>query len=78
MLMMIMISMNMLLVCLHTTADTLFIVLKDLICCDLPLSCCRGQAYMMVLQLCKKKVETGTLIRKEVPAAFPVHCLAHY
>ena len=27
--------------------------------CDLSLSCCSGQAYMMVLQLCKKKVKTG-------------------
>ena len=62
----------------NTTAETLSVVLKDLLIrCDLPLSCCRGQAYDGAGAMQGKRKGLATLIRKEVPAALPVHCLAH-
>ncbi len=39
----------------NTTAHTLSVVLKDLLTRNLPLSLCRGQAYMMELQLCRER-----------------------
>ena len=62
----------------NTTAETLSTVLKDLLIhCDLPLSCCRGQAYDGAAAMQGRRKGLATLIRKEVPAALPVHCLAH-
>ena len=62
----------------NTTASTLHLVLKDmLIRCNLPLSLCRGQAYDGASAMQGKRKGLATLIKNEVPAALPVHCLAH-
>ena len=45
--------------------------------CNLPLSFCRGQAYDGAAAIQGKRKGLATLIRNEVPAALPVHCLAH-
>ena len=61
-----------------TTADTLSVVVKDLLIrCNLPLPLCRGQAYDGASAMQGKRKGLATLIKKEVPAALPVHCLAH-
>ena len=61
-----------------TTAKTLHVVVKDmLIRCNLPMQLCRGQAYDGASAMQGKRKGLATLIENEVPAAFPVHCLAH-
>ena len=61
-----------------TTANTLYVVVKDLlICCNLPLSLCQGQGYDSASAMQGKRKELATLIKNEVSAALPVHCLAH-
>ena len=62
----------------NTTANTLAIVLKDLLTrCALPLSLCRGQAYDGAATMQGIRSGLATVIRTEVPAAISVHCLAH-
>ena len=52
--------------------------MKDILTrCNLPLSLCRGQAYDGAANMQGKRKGLATLIRNEVPAALPVHCLAH-
>ena len=67
------------LVCLpDSKAITLHLVVKDILTrCNLPLSLCRGQAYDGAANMQGKRKGLATLIRNEVPAALPVHCLAH-
>ena len=61
-----------------TTADTITTVLKDiLVRCALPLSFCRGQAYDGASNMQGIRRGVATQIRKECPAALPVHCFAH-
>ncbi len=61
-----------------TKAETLFSVLKDMLTrCSLPLSLCRGQAYDGAATMQGRRKGLATLFRNEVPAALPVHCLAH-
>ncbi len=62
----------------NTKAETLFMVLKDMLTrCNLPLSLCRGQAYDGAATMQGKRKGLAKLVRNEVPAALPVHCLAH-
>ena len=62
----------------NTSASTLHLVLTDMLLrCNLPLSLCRGQAYDGAAAMQGKRKGLATLIRNEVPAALPVHCLAH-
>ena len=67
------------LVCLpDTKASTLHLILKDtLLRCNLSLLLCRGQAYDGAATMQGKRKGLATLIRNEVPAALPVHCLTH-
>ena len=61
-----------------TTAKTFHVVVKDLLLrCNLPLPLCRGQAYDGASAMQGKRKGLATLIKNEVPAALPVHCLAH-
>ena len=61
-----------------TTAKTLHAVVKDLLLrCNLPLLLCRGQAYDGASAMQGKRKGHATLIKNEVPAALPVHCLGH-
>ncbi len=61
-----------------TKAETLFSVLKDMLTrCSLPLSLCRGQAYDGAATMQGRRKGLATLFRNEVPAALPVHRLAH-
>jgi len=61
-----------------TKADTLYTVITDILtCCALPLSMCIGQAFDGASNMQGKRNGLATKIRKEVPAALPVHCLAH-
>jgi len=61
-----------------TKADTLYTVVTDILTrCALPLSMCRGQAFDGASNMQGKRNGLATKIRKEVPAALPVHCLAH-
>ena len=62
----------------NISAQTLSEALKDiLVCCNLPLSMCRGQAYDGAAAMQEKRKGLATLIGKECPAAVPVHCFAH-
>jgi len=61
----------------NTTADTIVSVIKDLICCILPLPLCRGQAHDGASAMQGRKKGVAMQIRVEVPAALPVHCFAH-
>ena len=62
----------------NTTAATLFIVVKDMLTrCSLTLADCRGQAYDGAATMKGKRSGLATRICKEIPAALPVHCLAH-
>ena len=62
----------------NTASDTLVEVLKDLLIrCILPLSLCRGQAYDGAANMQGRGKGVATQIRKEAPAAVPVHCFAH-
>lgn len=61
-----------------TTANTLVVVLKDLLIrCSLPLSLCRGQAYDGAANMHGRRKGLSTRIWNENPAALPVHCFAH-
>ena len=61
-----------------TRSDTITMVLKDrLIRCDLPLSLCRSQAYYGAANMQGVRKGVATEIRKECPAAVPVHCFLH-
>ena len=52
--------------------------MKDILTrCALPLSLCRGQAYDSAAAVHERRKGLSTLIRSDVPAALPVHCLAH-
>lgn len=46
-------------------------------CCGLSLSLCLGQAYDGASAMQGRRKGLATLIKTEVPAALPVHCLAH-
>ena len=62
----------------NTTAATLSIVIKDMLTrCSLPLANCRGQAYDGAATMQGKRSGLATRICNEIPAALPVHCLAH-
>ena len=67
------------LVCLpDTKASTLHLILKDtLLRCNLPLLLCRRQAYDGAATMQGKRKGLATLIRNDVPAALPVHYIAH-
>ena len=61
-----------------TKAETLFVALKNVLsCCELPLSLCRGQAYDGASAMQGRRKGLATFIKTEVPAALPVHYLAH-
>ena len=61
-----------------TTANTITVVMKDiLIRCSLPLNHCKGQAYDGAANMQGKRKGVATQIRRECPAAVPVHCMAH-
>ena len=62
----------------NTTADTITHVLKDLLIrCDLSVCTCRGQAYDGAADMQGRRKGVATQIRRENPAALPVHCFAH-
>lgn len=62
----------------NTTAETLFSIIKDiLVRCNLSLLHCRGQAYDGASNMQGKRSGVATRIRKEQPAAIPMHCFAH-
>ena len=62
----------------NTTANTITSVLKDLLIrCNLPLSLCRGQAYDGASTMQGVRRGVATQIRKDCPAALPVHCFGH-
>ena len=62
----------------NTTSNTLYSVVTDILMrCGLPLSMCRGQAYDGASNMQGKRNGLATNIRNEVPAALPVHYLAH-
>ena len=62
----------------NTTADTITHVLKDLLIrCDLSVSLCRGQAYDGAANMQGRRKGVATQIRRENPAALPLHCFAH-
>ena len=61
-----------------TDSATIFSTLKDvLICCILPVSMCRGQAYDGAENMSGRIRGVATRFKKEQPAALYVHCLAH-
>ena len=61
-----------------TKAETLHVARKNVLsCCGLSLSLCRGQAYNGASAMQGRRKGLATLIRNKVPAALPVHCLAH-
>ncbi len=61
-----------------TKSDTLYKVVTDiLIRCTIPLSFCRGQTFDGASSMQGKRSGLAAKIRKDVPAALPVHCLAH-
>ena len=62
----------------NTSANTLYTIIKDLlICCSLPLSLCRGQAYDGAATMLGKKAGVATRFLKDNAAAIPIHCCAH-
>lgn len=61
-----------------TKSDTLYSVVTDILTrCTLPLCLCRGQAYDGASNMQGTRNGLASKIRKDVPAALPVHCLAH-
>ena len=61
-----------------TKASTLHLDVKDMLLrCNLPLPLCQGQAYDGASAMQGVRKGLATLIKNEVPAAVPVHCLAH-
>ena len=62
----------------HTKAETLFIVIKDLLTrCNLPFDLCRGQAYDGPANMQGKRTGVAARFLDENPAAIPVHCFTH-
>jgi len=62
---------------LYTKAETLFIVIKDFIRCNLPLALCRGQVYDGAANMQGRRSGVAARFLAEQPAAIPVHCCAH-
>ena len=59
-------------------AESLTLAIKDvLIRCMLPLSSCRGQGYDGASAMMGRYTGVAARIRREVPSAVAVHCLAH-
>ena len=53
-------------------------VIRDILLrCCLPISLCRGQAYDGAAVMKGIRRGVAARIRKDVPQALPVHCLAH-
>ena len=64
--------------CLPSITDTITMVLKDiLIRCDLPVALGRGQAYDGASNMQGIRRGFATQIRRENPAALPVHCFGN-
>eukprot|EP00731_Ephydatia_muelleri_P036298 Em0232g1a len=62
----------------NTGAETITSVVKDILLrCTLPIDLCRGQAYNGAAVMQGRLGGVAARIRKDVPQAFPVHCLAH-
>ena len=62
----------------HTDAASITSAIQDIfvrIC--LPLQFCRGQAYDGAAAMQGKRSGVATRLKEKVPAAIPVHCLAH-
>ena len=55
-------------------------VLKDvLICCNFPVSLCRGQAYGgTAATMLVKKSHVASRFLKDNATAIPIHCCVHY
>ena len=65
-------------VLLNTGAETITSVVKDILLrCTLPIDLCRGQAYDGAAVMQGRLSVVAARIRKDVPRALPVHCLAH-
>ena len=63
---------------LRSTVDSLTVAIKDvLICCILPLSNCRRQAYDGASNMMGHLLGIATQIRNSEPTAIKVHCFAH-
>ena len=61
-----------------TDSATIFATLKDvLVCCILPISMCKGQAYDGAANMSGRIRGVATRFKEEEPAALYVHCLAH-
>ena len=62
----------------NTGAETITSVVKDILLrCTLPIDLCRGQAYDGAAVMQGRLSGVAARIRKDVPQALPVHCLAH-
>ena len=62
-----------------TDAASILMALKDtLIRCGFPLELCRGQGYDGASSMMGHLNGAAVQIQREVPAALPIHCLAHY
>ena len=62
----------------NTKADTLYEVVTDILTrCGLPLPMCKGQALDGASNMQVKRNGLAVKIKKEVPAALSLHCLAH-
>ena len=62
----------------NTGAETITSVVKDILLrCTLPIDLCRGQAYDEAAVMQGRLSGVAARIRKDVPQALPVHCLAH-
>lgn len=61
-----------------TKAETLFSVLKDVLCrCSLPIAMCRGQAYDGASNMSGIRNGVQALVKRETDRALYVHCFAH-
>jgi len=61
-----------------TSSSTILTVIKDiLIRLSLPIAQCRGQCYDGAANMMGRLHGVAAEIRKEVPAAIPIHCFAH-
>lgn len=59
-----------------TKAETLFIIIKDLLLrCNLPLALCRGQEYDGAANMPGRRSGVATRFLEQQPAAIPVHSL---
>ena len=62
----------------NTGAETITSVVKDILLrCTLPIDLCRGQEYDGAAVMHGRLSGVAARIRKDVPQALPVHCLAH-